>query len=140
MMASFNRAIYETIKSTFASASSFFYGSANGPATPFYTMLPVIEDDEQPVSLCETQGGQGQARFQFTVSAGGSAPAAEDLLFVLKELVSDIEGEVSYTDGEGTHTFDVWNNVTGGVRALGGADLNTWDAIFETTFWWKKTS
>jgi hypothetical protein len=139
-MGSFNRAVFEQIKTVFPSAARFFYGSPNGPGRPFYVMLPTVEDDQQPVSLCETQGAQGVARFQFSVASGGSAGKAEDLLENLAEVVRDIEGRISYTDTDGTHSFDIWNNVTGGVRAIGGADLNTWDAIFETEFWWKKTS
>lgn len=139
-MANFNRAVYETIKNTAGVPTPFNYGTTKGKARPFYTMLPIAADDEQPVALCETQGGQGIVRYQFSVAAGANAGKAEELLIKLKELVADIEGEISYTDSEGTHTYDIWNNVTGGVRTIGGADLNTWDAIFETELWWKKTS
>jgi len=138
---SFNEAFFNYIKNLSGVPSNFEYGSPVGTSKPFYTMLPVTPDPEQPVSLCELQGGQGVARFQFSVSSGGSAGYSETLLYSLKQIVGDITGQISYTHTDDvTYTFDVWNNVTGGVRALGGVDLNTWDAIFETEIWWKKTS
>lgn len=130
---SFSEVLFRTIATAFA-GNSFFYGSASGAALPFYTMLPSSPDPGQKLSLCNDQGDEGIGRFQFSVSNSVNAAFTEVSLEALYEIVKDIIGNISYNGEE----YDVWNNVTSKPRAIGGADLNTWDAIFESSLSWEK--
>ena len=129
---SFSKALYFNLKDE--SPYPLFYGSAIGSAPIYYVMLPVTQDAQQPETVCQEQGGQGRASFQFSVVGVSGAGAAEDLLDPLISLVRAKIGDLSYNG----NTWSIWKNETAGARALGGSDFGTWDAIFETTLWWEQ--
>lgn len=129
---SFTKAIYTTLKSQIA-PEVLVYVSGENLDGPYYTMAPV-SDLEQPATMCEAQNNAGEIILQFTYSGTSGAGAVEDKLSVLKTLVRAIMGEYTVS-GE---TYEVWQNVTGGIRPLGGAALKTWDAIFESRLSWRK--
>lgn len=127
-------AILSAIKAASPGISEpIFYGTASG-APPYYVMLKLPGDTEQPETVCQSQGGQGRVTLQFTAVSENTAAQTEALLEMLKDVVKDIIGNIVYN----SDTYNVWKNETGGVASLGGADNNTWDAVFESTIWWEK--
>ena len=128
----FTRAIYNTLKAQIAPAV-LVYVSAENVTGPYYVMSPV-SDQEQPATLCEVQNLAGEIILQFTYTGTTGAGGTEDKLGVLKTLVRAIIGDI-VSSGE---TFEVWQNVTSGIRPLGGVALKTWDAVFESRLSWRK--
>ena len=127
----FTKALYNHIKT--GSGLSIYYGSANDKQPPYYVMLTVSESG-QPTAMCETQANSGELRVQFSYSGSTGAGGAEDALETLRIFVIAIIGNIIYSG----NTYQVWENLTTGIRPIGGASYNTWDAIFESTLKWKK--
>lgn len=133
---SFTKVLYDHINGL-SLTNPLAYGTAEGVSAPYYVMLKV-SGIEQPDLLCEEQGTQGHDLYQFSVYVGsqtgtGSAAGAEISLELLKNKVNKIWGTIGTTE-----QYNIWNNVTNGVRAFDAESLNTWSAIFETEIWWKK--
>jgi hypothetical protein len=129
---SFTKALYNRIK-TVSGLTNIYYGTANNKTPPYYVMLTVSESG-QGSTLCEDQGQAGRLQVQFSCSGGTGAGSAEEALETLRTFVIAIIGNIIYSGS----TYEVWENVTTGVRPIGGASLNTWDAIFESTLNWRK--
>lgn len=158
---SFTKALYHHIKNN--SLLQLYYGSANNrvqstdrdeeiqiqagtipvsagdiPVTvnriAWYFVMSAVSEQGQATFMCEDQGTAGELRVQFTFSGGLGAGKAEDALNELRIFVIAIIGNIIYSE----NTYQIWQNLTSGVRPLGGPSMNTWDAIFESTFRWSK--
>lgn len=122
------------------SITNLFYGSAES-ATPPYAVMFKVNDPERRITLCDVQGGAGEALFQFSGYAGGEGIAADGLstvqyLETIKDQVKDVKGVI----GTSPNDYRIWHNQTGGVRIIndGFNSLQRWGAIFETLIRWEK--
>jgi len=134
---SFTKVLYDHISTNLSLTIPIVYGTAEGVDAPYYVMLKVSGIEGKDL-LCEKQGTQGHDIFQFSVFVGsqvgtGSAAGAEISLELLKNKINQIWGDIGSTE-----KYNIWNNVTNGVRAFDAESLNTWSAIFESELWWTK--
>jgi len=125
----FQKALYFEVKKTVA---GLLYGNANGK-TPPYSVMQVIDDTGQPSVQCESQSDAGICRVQFSYAGAKGQGDAEDQLETIRNAVVAIIGVITYNGV----SFEIWDNVTTGIRQF-SPSLNTWDAIFETRFNWRK--
>jgi hypothetical protein len=127
----FQKALFNKIK-TDIPALKLYYGNAFNVAPPYFVMFPVTSSLKGEV-FCDSDDA-GEILLQFSYVSNLGAGPTEDGLEQLHALVKGIIGNIIYSGV----TYQIWENVTEGIRLLGGASNNTWDAIFETRLKYKE--
>lgn len=131
---SFSKTVFFELKNNGGLSYDIVFGTGIGKTSPYYVMLPVAGDGEQPFTMCEDQGGAGELPLQFSVTGNKASGNAVDLLGDLQTAVRALTGNITYSGD----TYNIWDNKTGGITPLAGGDTGLWDAIFESTLTWEK--
>lgn len=128
--------LHTYIVTNFTYTGTLYKDTAEGASGQYLVMLKTA-DPEEVLTLCDTQGTEGQALIRF-VAVMGEGVAADGAMCrayaqTLKDQVQTIKGPIS----TGT-IYNIWDNRPSGVVLIGDGvnDLNIWTAYFDVLFRW----
>ncbi len=135
---SLSHVLYEHIKTTFTLDGAFRYGSAEGETGKYIVMFK-IADPEEPLVLCDENGQEGQAIYQFSAYLGQELASdslqTENYLQDFKDQFDALIGVIGTTE-----QYRIWYNRPSGVTVLGEGvnEKNIWGSVFDAVLRWTK--
>lgn len=126
----FQKALFYKIKTDNPTLKIFYNNGMS--STPPYFVMSTVTAHEQGEVFCDSNNTAGETLIQFAYASKDGSGSAEDGLESLHAIVKNYIGNIEY--------YEIWQNVTDGIRTIGGVANGTWDSIFESRFSWKKIS